>query len=68
MYVRTMSVGLSQLISSNYREAENLAMRSRKFNVSALIDAAVAAVGNGARSCKIQMFAKYLRQTDLITA
>ncbi|KAF2124066.1 hypothetical protein P153DRAFT_412352 [Dothidotthia symphoricarpi CBS 119687] len=32
-------------------EPENLAMRYRKFNISALLDAAVHAVGNGAKSC-----------------
>ncbi|KAL2061038.1 hypothetical protein VTL71DRAFT_9090 [Oculimacula yallundae] len=32
-------------------ESENLAKRYRKFNIPALIDAAVDAAGNGARSC-----------------
>lgn len=32
---------------------ENLAMRYRKFKISALVDAAVNAAGNCARSCKI---------------
>ncbi|TVY85520.1 Altered inheritance of mitochondrial mitochondria protein [Lachnellula suecica] len=40
---------------SRYRwlsnESENLAIRYRKFNIPALVDAAVHAAGNGARSC-----------------
>lgn len=38
---------------SRSNESENLAIRYRKFNIPALVDAVVHAAGNGARSCKI---------------
>lgn len=38
-------------------------MRYRKFRISALIDAAVSAAGDSARSCKI-LFSSYLATLD----
>lgn len=34
-------------------ESENLSRRDRKFNISALVNAAVNAVGDDAESCKV---------------
>lgn len=41
-----------ELIISRCNERENLAMRFRKFDISALVKAAVKAAGDGAMSCK----------------
>ncbi|KAL5320589.1 hypothetical protein ACEPPN_011399 [Leptodophora sp. 'Broadleaf-Isolate-01'] len=40
-----------ELTISRSNERENLAIRYRKFNIPALVDAAVHAAGNGAKSC-----------------
>ena len=49
----TCLVSSNELTTSRCNEPENLAMRYRKFKVSALVDAAVNAVGDDATSCKI---------------
>ena len=59
----TILVWSSELTTSRCNEPKNLAMRYRKFRISTLVDAAVNAIGNGARSCKI-LFPSYLVKFD----
>ncbi|EKD16217.1 triose-phosphate transporter [Drepanopeziza brunnea f. sp. 'multigermtubi' MB_m1] len=48
---RTMSLSAIQMAVRPCNERENLQSRSRSFSVPALVDPAVDAAGNGARSC-----------------
>lgn len=54
---------LSKLTTFRCNEPKNQAMRYRKFNVSAFIDAAVNAAGDDSTSCKI-LFLSYLARLD----